>query len=93
MVDGQAVSRKSWGLCPQTPRIYRFRARVWSGLGERVDLAPDQIPAPGSVPPCGIASLRSPILHPGRLEVYFKARSIRQSVFEDLVPSSLQGGD
>ena len=48
MVGGQTVNRNSWELRPQTPRIYRFRARIWSGLGERVDLAPDQIPAPGS---------------------------------------------
>ena len=27
------------------------------------------------------------------MEVYFKAHLIRQSLFEDFVPSSLQGGD
>ncbi len=48
MVGGQAVNRNIWGLRPQTPRIYRFRAKIWSGLGERVGLAPDQIPAPRS---------------------------------------------
>jgi len=27
---GRVADRKSWGLYPQTPRIYRFRARIWS---------------------------------------------------------------
>ena len=36
-----------------------------------------------------VASLRSPILRPGRWEVYCKGRSIGQRLFEDLVPLSL----
>jgi len=31
-----------WGLCPQTPRIYRFAARIDLDCGSEVDPAPDQ---------------------------------------------------
>ena len=69
MLGGQTVNRNSWGLRPQTPRIYRFRARIWSGLGERVASLPTKSRPPGSAlrsHPCGALSSAQAMTSIGR---------------------------
>ena len=63
MVDGEAVKRKSWGLCPQTPRIYRLGAKIGLDWGSELHSLPTNLgPGVGAQ----VASLRSPILRPGQ---------------------------
>src|SRR6516164_10782543 len=45
---GRVADRKSWGLYPQNLSLSCQNLVLGFGLGERVGLAPDQIPAPGS---------------------------------------------
>ncbi len=68
MAKGQAVNRKSWGLCPQTPRIYRMGAKIGLDWGSEWNSLPTNLgPGVGAQ----VASLRSPILRPGHCEVYY----------------------
>ena len=39
-MDGQAANGNSWGLCPQTPRIYRFGAKIGLDWGSELSLLP-----------------------------------------------------
>ena len=56
----------NWELCPQTPRIYGFPARIDLDWGSEVRSLPIN-PGPGVG--AQVASLRCPILRPGRPEV------------------------
>ena len=107
---GERQRATAGGFAPRPPGFIAFVPEfgLWSGLGERVDLAPDQIPAPGSAlrsHPCvALSSAQaSRSIRPGRRSYKRRATRIdddrlpvtsgRQGHFQDLVPSALQGGD
>jgi hypothetical protein len=71
---------KPWGLCPQTPGIYRiFRQNVCSRLGRQ---APPR--HSGRWVGARVASLRCPILRPGVASINRVAR--RQELLENILP-------
>ena len=71
MAEGHAMKRKSWGLCPQTPRIYRVDAETGLGGGSELSRSPT---SPGPGVGAQVASLRCPILRPGHSAVYSNCR-------------------
>jgi hypothetical protein len=61
-----AVKLDLWGLCPQTPRIYRLAAKIGLDWGSELDSLPTNLgPGVGAQ----VASLRCPILRPGHRRV------------------------
>jgi len=59
---GGEMKCELWGLCPQTPRIYRFAAKIGLDWGSELSSLPTNLgPGVGAQ----VASLRSPILRPG----------------------------
>jgi hypothetical protein len=71
MVGGQVRGGDNGGLCPQTPRIYRFAAKIGLDWGSEFNSLPTNLgPGVGA----RVASLRCPTLRPGHSAVYSNCR-------------------